>query len=728
MLTLLGYADRPSGHPGETIRFMVSSETEAPYRAQIVRLICGDENPAGPGYRAEPIGSPIDGSYRGRRQTIRTGSCVRVPRLALPASFTLTALVWPTLSGGAPRGILAAGDVALALDEAGAAMVMVGNARLSTAAKLAERRWWLVAASYDAASGRATVAQMPVDRLASWARPAEVTASFESGRVAQDTSLLIGAMPGSDGAFGHYNGKIEAPAIFDRAHAADAIHAWHQGAAQEGLVAAWDFARGIPTTTVSDTGPHGWHGETVNLPARAVTGWRWDGTVHDWRQRPEHYGAIRFHEDDLYDASWQADFALTIPEDWPSGVYCAHLTSEDDEGFIPFAVRAAKPGTQSKLAFLMPTASYMAYANDHAAIIRPNPELLADRAIVLSRGDCFLAAHPEYGLSMYDTHLDGDGVRHSSRLRPIVGMRPKTTIWNGSGGSMLWQFNADTHLLEWLEANGVAYEVITDEDLHRDGLDLLRHYRCLITGTHPEYHSIEMLTAIRDFTESGGRLMYMGGNGFYWRIAYHQTLPGVIELRRAEDGTRPWAAEPGEYHHAFTGDLGGLWRRNGLPPQALTGVGFTGQGFYSCSWYRRLPGSNDPRAAFIFEGIGADERIGDFGLIGGGAAGLELDRAEPLLGTPPHALVLAGSENHDDSYLLANEEVLVMRPNMSGTTWPALRAELVFFETASGGAVFSTGSIAWCGSLAHANHDNNVARLTGNVLRRFLDPTPFAVP
>ena len=49
-----------------------------------------------------------------------------------------------------------------------------------------------------------------------------------------------------------------------------------------------------------------------------------------------------------------------------------------------------------------------------------------------------------------------------------------------------------------------------------------------------------------------------------------------------------------------------------------------------------------------------------------------------------------------------------------------------FFETAAGGAVFSTGSIAWCGSLSHNRYDNNVARITGNVIRRFLDPAPFS--
>jgi N,N-dimethylformamidase len=42
-----------------------------------------------------------------------------------------------------------------------------------------------------------------------------------------------------------------------------------------------------------------------------------------------------------------------------------------------------------------------------------------------------------------------------------------------------------------------------------------------------------------------------------------------------------------------------------------------------------------------------------------------------------------------------------------------------------GGAVFSVGSIAWAGSLFHNKYQNNVSQITGNVLRRFLDPEPF---
>jgi N,N-dimethylformamidase len=45
--------------------------------------------------------------------------------------------------------------------------------------------------------------------------------------------------------------------------------------------------------------------------------------------------------------------------------------------------------------------------------------------------------------------------------------------------------------------------------------------------------------------------------------------------------------------------------------------------------------------------------------------------------------------------------------------------------TSSVGAVFSTSSIAWTGALSHNQYGNNGSRFTENVLRRFLDPTPF---
>ncbi len=290
-----------------------------------------------------------------------------------------------------------------------------------------------------------------------------------------------------------------------------------------------------------------------------------------------------------------------------------------------------------------------------------------------------------------------------------------------------WQFVADTHLTDWLTELGFDYDVFTDEELHAEGVELLASYACVMTGTHPEYCSRAMLTALLEYQRAGGRLMYMGANGFYWKVDYHPEFPGVIEMRRAEDGSRGWLAEPGEYRHGFSGELGGLWRRNGLPPQKVCGVGFTAQGFDACSYFERTEASFDPRVAFMFEGIGDNEIIGDFGATGG-AAGLEIDRADTRLGTPPHALVVATASQFGAGYHWAKEEFFHAHAAITGETCPYVRADMVFYEVPNGGAVFSTGSIAWSGALAHNAYHNNVSRISENVLRRFLDPAPFPIP
>ena len=106
---------------------------------------------------------------------------------------------------------------------------------------------------------------------------------------------------------------------------------------------------------------------------------------------------------------------------------------------------------------------------------------------------------------------------------------------------------ADTHLVDWLEVKGFDVDIITDGDLHTEGPELLERYNVVLTGTHPEYYSWEMLQGMRTYLEQGGRLMYMGGNGFYW-IAPIDPTGTYIELRR-RDGTNAWHAAPGESYH-----------------------------------------------------------------------------------------------------------------------------------------------------------------------------------
>src|SRR5439155_10537773 len=137
------------------------------------------------------------------------------------------------------------------------------------------------------------------------------------------------------------------------------------GDPREGLVAAWDFSRDISTRGVTDVSGNGRDGETLNMPMRAVTGRRWTGRFTSFVEEPSHYGAIHFHDDDLDDAGWEADFELVVPEDLPSGVYAARLRSGDAEDYLPFFVTPPPGAATAPVAFLAPTLTYLAYANEH---------------------------------------------------------------------------------------------------------------------------------------------------------------------------------------------------------------------------------------------------------------------------------------------------------------------------------------------------------------------------
>jgi N,N-dimethylformamidase len=711
-LPITGYLDRLSCRPGEAIAAKVSVRDGGAYRVTLERLICADPNPAGPGRRIEDLSGLFSREVQGRRQAIALGSYAAIP--AGPHRSAAEACTWSALvaPGRVDRAqaVLSEGGVTLGCGPDGA-FARLGDATVATGTALRARQWYRVWLSADPATGRVLVGQVPLDGADPVLREATI-----SGLVLPDGgAVLIGAADAASPAL-HMTGKIEDACIL-----AGFAESWPVAAPAGGMglavLANWDFSQGIGGVAVTDVGPQACHGTLVNLPCRGMVGAAWSGEEICWRHAPQDYAAIHFHANDLNDCGWDTDFTFTAPDGLRSGCYMLHLTCDAGEDWLPFYVLAPRGGKRAPIAYLASTFTYIAYAN-HA---RGNTDA-AFRARVAAweaypyNPDDF----PIYGRSTYNRHDDGTGISLSSRLRPILTMRPGYITFDDAKGSGLRHFVADTHLLAWLEEKGLDYDVVTDEDLDDEGVDLLTPYSVLLTGSHPEYHTPRMLDAIEAYTHQGGRLCYLGGNGFYWRIARDAAaLPHTIEIRRAEGGIRAWQAEPGEYFHQLDGALGGMWRRSRRPPQRLAGVGFSGQGLFEGTYYRRLPASYDAANAWIFAGI-EEETFGDYGLSGGGAAGFEFDRADTDLGTPEGTLILARSENPPAHVAVVPEELLSHLSTVNGESPDALkRAEIVYFRTRSGGEVFAVGSITFCGSLWRNGFEGPVSRLLENVVRRF---------
>jgi N,N-dimethylformamidase len=525
-----------------------------------------------------------------------------------------------------------------------------------------------------------------------------------AGIAASSRSLLMaaahGARPGR--VCDCFDGRLETPAVAVGCLDPESLFMLPERRSAQRFLALWDFGTGIGTDVVTDVAAHHLDGRLVNLPCRAVRGSLWSGRHADWTRAPEEYAAIHFLSDSIDDCGWSPDFAWTVPETVPSGFYAARLRHGHDVDYVPFFVLPAHGAPKARLLFLVPTMSYLAYANWRLPWENDASELMMSALPVIGDEDAYLIEHPELGPSLYDRHADGTSAIYASWRRPNLNLRP------GHGWGE--QYAADLYLTDWLDHLGIAYDVLTDFDVHQGGLAALAGYSCVMTGTHPEYQTTQELDALEGYIAGGGRLMYLGGNGFCWRVAVHPTRDGIIEMRRGEAGSSIGRQLPGEYHLGFSGELGGYWSDLGRPPARLVGVNFVSQGFDFSAHYRRCPDSHDPRAAFIFAGLDDDPVIGDFGLLGNGAAGLEIDRYDLDRGTPAQALRLATSEgNHTSTFTPARRDD------------PVVRSDLVYIPLAGGGAVFSVGSMAWAAALSHDGYRNSVAKITENVLRAFCD-------
>jgi N,N-dimethylformamidase len=404
MLKILGYPDRYSVPQGGEIKFMVSLEEGENFAARLVRVVNGDCNPDGPGLKFREISNPANNTYAGKRQSIDAGSCMVAPSLPPLGSFTFTAYVWPTLPDRGFQAIAAQGTLKIAMD--GAALTLVaGNERHSVKARMLVRQWYAIKVSLDARTRKFTLEQNPLE-----SHPLMNDAGKAAGRLvslpAPSRGFYLAGCPLQDGTIGeHFDGKIEAPSF--------------------GAIARWDFSKDIETTKCLDLGRGKHHGRLVNLPARAMKGHDWDGSEHRWPLKPEHYGAIHFHHDDLYDAGWEPTVSVKIPADLKSGPYALHVKSgpSDEtatrEDYIPFFVVPRQGARRKKIAFLAPTCAYMAYANHAEHITAREAERTVGRLLQFGHADLYMYDHPELGGSLYDCHLDGSGVCYSSRLRPV---------------------------------------------------------------------------------------------------------------------------------------------------------------------------------------------------------------------------------------------------------------------------------------------------------------------
>ena len=217
MVPLIGYVDRFSARPGETVAVKVSSELGDPYRADFVRIIHGDANPGGPGLKFEEIPASFAGTYRSRSQPLHLGSCGLVlpnKPVAFPDPCTVVVRIQPWLLDHRRQTVLAVEHGPTLWVIAGGVGLTLRGRDHRLAAPMLKRRWYEL--RIIAEDGRIWLRQTALQR--SWGVTDSGEAEFP-GSLGSLDKIVFGAAPAAapgprDNSWGDFfNGRIEDPAI-----------------------------------------------------------------------------------------------------------------------------------------------------------------------------------------------------------------------------------------------------------------------------------------------------------------------------------------------------------------------------------------------------------------------------------------------------------------------------------------------------------------------------------
>src|SRR5690606_22293349 len=180
---------------------------------------------------------------------------------------------------------------------------------------------------------------------------------------------------------------------------------------------------------------------------------------------------------------WPVAFELQVGPDWKSGYYQVTLQAADSGGqFIQrnrrtastnlfFVVRAANPGSTSKILLQLCTNTYNAYNNWG-------------------------------GYSLYSYHARNKLQGHRVSFdRPLAGQFAN------------WAYP----FLQWAEKAGYTLEYAVNSDLEFHP-ELLDHYRLVLSVGHDEYWSAPMRDNLEAFIAKGGNVAFFSGNTCCWQV------------------------------------------------------------------------------------------------------------------------------------------------------------------------------------------------------------------
>jgi hypothetical protein len=191
----------------------------------------------------------------------------------------------------------------------------------------------------------------------------------------------------------------------------------------------------------------------------------------------------------LRECKWETATSLTIPNDWPGGVYMGKLSREETFGTQSYVTFVVKERRRTDLLVQVSDLTWQAYNK------WPGRDSLYDDGT------------PEVWYTGPNVRVSFD--RPYAKYCQIL----DAPISAGSGEFLLWEHP----MTYWLEQRGYDVNYCSNLDLHLDP-DVLGRSKVFVSVGHDEYWSQKMFDEARKAFDNGLSLAFFSGNSVSWEI------------------------------------------------------------------------------------------------------------------------------------------------------------------------------------------------------------------
>ncbi len=196
------------------------------------------------------------------------------------------------------------------------------------------------------------------------------------------------------------------------------------------------------------------------------------------------------------EANWQQSYALTIGQDWVSGVYLIKLVSEDAahpaQSYIPLVVTDVLP-----LQTYLPQVTPLTVPHMNFAVVVPVT--------------AWEAGNSWGGYSLYGHNTTEQTQVQADRAYAVSFDRPYSNS-SGAGNFLDYEIN----LVRWMERSYLGVTYITDVDLEKNPYMLNAFQSVIVLGSDP-YWTSTMYNNFQSATDNGHTMLYMGANFGEWQ-------------------------------------------------------------------------------------------------------------------------------------------------------------------------------------------------------------------